>query len=83
MVTLLSAYIVGPTVFVHLTPALCQVLAIGSSDSRSKSHRIISSFKEKKNFVLKWTPKINDMQVYGFSNCNRGILNIFAWFSVA
>ena len=55
--------------------AYYQVCAIvwrhkSSGDSRSKSHRLISSFAEKKNLVLKCTPKINDMQIFEFLNCN-------------
>ena len=45
---------------------LCQ--GLGSGDSHSKSHRMISSFAEMKNLVSKWAPKINDMQIYEFSN---------------
>ena len=46
---------------------LWQVL--GSRNSRSESYRTCSSFAEKKNLVLKWAPKINDMQIYELSNC--------------
>ena len=38
---------------------LWQVL--GSGNFRSESYRTFSSFAEKENLVLKWTPKINDM----------------------
>ena len=46
---------------------LWQVL--GSRNSRWESYRMFSSFAEKKNLVLKWAPKINDMQIYELSNC--------------
>ena len=42
---------------------------LGSGNSRSESYRMFSSFTEKKNFVLKWAPKINDMQIYELSVC--------------
>ena len=45
---------------------LWQVL--GSGNSRSESYRMFSSFAEKKNLVLKWATKINDMQIYELSN---------------
>ena len=47
---------------------LCQ--ASRSDDSHSKSHRMISSFVEKKNLVFKRQPKVHDMQLYEFSYCN-------------
>ena len=40
-----------------------------SGNSRSESYRMFSSFAEKKNFVLKWAPKVNYMQIYELSNC--------------
>ena len=46
---------------------LWQVL--GSGNSRSESYQMFSSIVEKKNLVLKWTSKINDMQIYELSNC--------------
>ena len=46
---------------------LWQVL--GSGNSRSESYQMFSSFAEKKNLVLKWAPKINNMQIYELSNC--------------
>ena len=45
---------------------LSQVL--GSGNSRSESYRMFSSFAEKKNLVLKWAKKINDVQIYELSN---------------
>ena len=45
---------------------LWQVL--GSGNSRSESCQMFSSFAEKKHLVLRWEPKINDMQIYELSN---------------
>ena len=46
---------------------LWQVL--GSGNSCSESYRMFSSYAEKKYLVLKWAPKINDMQIYELSDC--------------
>ena len=46
---------------------LWQVL--GSGNYRSESYQMFSSFAEKKSLVLKWAPKINDMQIYELPNC--------------